>query len=432
MPHLMHNATHSLIDAQRDEEVMHVRTKVLIIIAYSILCMVSTFGNSLVCYVILKNKRLHTPTNFFLANLAVSDLLVTFINVPFNIAKNLLDDWPFGQFPCHMVTYSLALTSYVSTYTLTSIAIDRQRVVLKPLTRRMSTRLAISILAGIWIMAIGLSLPYGMYTRVDEVQYLITKEFRRCRFIRPNGWKDFEKYLTIATFIVQYCIPFTLIGIAYSRIVRCLWARTHVGAVTANQQLAQARAKLKSIKLLIAVVIIFAVCWLPLNMYHILTDLHPNPTIFQYSSKTFFVCHWIAISSTCYNPFVYCWLNEQFRAEVKSRFYCCYIACRRPAHSSGLLDVIVLGETHPKTLSSCCYNSIKSHTTTTTATSLQKDSTHTTSDNRDNKASNQDSELWSLTGICAEDETHCDVREEATQGLIQSDVNGGCSSRKHK
>ncbi|CAL1538276.1 unnamed protein product, partial [Lymnaea stagnalis] len=291
----------------------------ILLAAYGILCVIAVFGNALVCYVIFKNKRLHTATNFFIANLAVSDLLVTFVNVPFNIARNLLDDWPFGEVPCHLVSFSLILTSYVSTYTLTSIALDRHRVVLKPLSRRMTRRFAFTILVLIWVVAIFLSLPYGMYMRVRRVKFLITKEFRRCRFEDPRPWAGFEKFLTVTTFILQYCLPFTLIAIAYGRIVQSLWARTHVGAVTAKQQLSQARAKRKSIKLLIAVVVVFAICWLPLNMYHLLTDFHPKPDTFQYSSVAFFTCHWVAISSTCYNPFVYCWLNEHFREEVKSR-----------------------------------------------------------------------------------------------------------------
>lgn len=85
----------------------------------------------------------------------------------------------------------------------------------------------------------------------------------------------------------------------------------------------QARAKKKSIKLLIAVVIVFALCWMPLNLYHLLTDFHPDAKTFNYSNVTFFICHWIAISSTCFNPFVYCWFNEHFRKEVKSRFRWC-------------------------------------------------------------------------------------------------------------
>nr|KAG5701596.1 hypothetical protein BaRGS_019285 [Batillaria attramentaria] len=302
----------------------------LFILAYSVLSVIAVFGNSLVCYVICKNKRLHTATNFFIANLAVSDLLVTFLNVPFNIMRHVLMDWPFGEVLCHLVNFSLMVSTYVSTYTLTSIALDRHRVVLKPLSPRMPKTLAGCILVAIWVIAILLSLPFGIFTRVRESRLILEeggvvgfRNTKRCIPNYPPHMYKFETYLTVGTFVLQYCVPLTLIGVAYGRIVQSLWSRTHVGAVTANQQQSQARAKRKSIKLLIAVVVAFALCWLPLNLYHLLTDLHPNAQVFQYNSNAFFACHWVAISSTCYNPFIYCWLNENFREEVKNRFRCC-------------------------------------------------------------------------------------------------------------
>ncbi|XP_046548369.1 probable G-protein coupled receptor 83 [Haliotis rubra] len=303
---------------KRDQTVENI----IIVIAYSILSLISFFGNSLVCYVILKNKRLHTATNFFIANLAVSDLLITCINVPFNILRHILDEWPLGDFLCHLVNFSLMTSVYVSTYTLTAIAIDRHRVILTPLTIRMSKQLAITVLVFIWVLAICLSLPYGIYTSVQEVN-LFTSKLRRCRSSFPDTLDSFEQYLTVVTIIMQYCIPLAFIAFAYGRIVRKLWARTHVGAVTENQHQSQQRAKRRSIKLLIAVVIVFALCWLPLILYHLLTDFHPNAEVFHHDSRAFFICHWIAISSTCYNPFVYCWLNENFREEVKARFRWC-------------------------------------------------------------------------------------------------------------
>ncbi|XP_041369647.1 probable G-protein coupled receptor 83 [Gigantopelta aegis] len=295
----------------------------ILIIAYSILCVISLFGNSLVCYVILKNKRLHTATNFFIANLAISDLLVTCLNVPFNIIRHMMDDWLLGDFLCNLVNFSLMVSVYVSTYTLTVIAIDRHRLVLTPLSFRMSKLRAVCILGFVWIGAISLALPYGIYQKVKDVNLIYTT-VRRCRTEYPEPSDMFEQYLTVLTIIMQYCTPLTLIALAYGRIVLRLWARTHVGAVTAHQQLSQHNAKKRSIKLLITVVVVFALCWLPLNLYHLLTDLHPNTAMFHYDSTTFFICHWVAISSTCYNPFVYCWLNEQFREEVKARFRWCY------------------------------------------------------------------------------------------------------------
>ncbi|ESO98339.1 hypothetical protein LOTGIDRAFT_65232, partial [Lottia gigantea] len=294
----------------------------ILILAYSILCVVSIFGNTLVCYVICKNKRLHTATNYFIANLAISDLLVTCVNVPFNIARNILDDWPFGIVLCQLVNFSLMTSVYVSTYTLTAIALDRHRVVLKPFTTRMSKTAAAVILIAIWVVAVTLSLPYGIFNTVKEVKFFVSSA-QRCSSEFPEPKIFFEKYLTLATICLQYVLPLTLIGIAYGRIVRKLWARTHVGAVTHTQQISQAKAKKKSIKLLITVVIVFALCWLPLNLYHLLTDLHPDPAVFPYNSNAFFICHWVAISSTCFNPFIYCWLNEIFREELLAKLRWC-------------------------------------------------------------------------------------------------------------
>lgn len=415
---------------------MPLEATILLLIAYGVLCIISVFGNALVCYVIFKNKRLHTATNFFIANLAVSDLLVTFVNVPFNIARNLLVDWPFGELPCHLVNYSLVLTCYVSTYTLTSIALDRHRVVLKPLSRRMSRKLAVCILILIWGVAICLSLPYGMYMRVLKVQFLITKEFRRCRFIGPRLWPDFEKFLTVTTFILQYCVPFTLIALAYGRIVQSLWARTHVGAVTAKQQMTQARAKGKSIKLLIAVVIVFAICWLPLNMYHLLTDLHPKPEMFQYNTLAFFACHWIAISSTCYNPFVYCWLNEHFREEVKSRFTFCHIPCRKSRKSdvaATLLHVVVKRKPYPSSAPSCYSDSIR-RDPTTTATDLTKEQVDPNENAKQHftngsETDGQIEDTAAAVDIDNEEDIHTGCAEEATHGLIlQIGSNGTCTA----
>lgn len=79
-------------------------TRNLLIIAfYSSIVLVSLFGNLLVCYVILKRKRMRISTNLLMTNLAVSDLLMTVINIPFNIARILLNEWPFGSALCVFV-----------------------------------------------------------------------------------------------------------------------------------------------------------------------------------------------------------------------------------------------------------------------------------------------------------------------------------------
>lgn len=340
---------------QRDST-RHVVGSIILITAYAILICISLFGNSIVCYVIMRNRRMYTVTNFFIANMAISDLFVTCLNVPFTIARNVLDEWPFGDFICHLVNFSLMISVYVSTFTLTAIALDRQYVLLYPLKPRITKRTGIVILVLIWVISFFLSLPYGIYTEVTEVSF-VSRFVKRCRAVFPEPKAEFEMTLTLTTTIIQYFIPLTIIGFSYGRIVRKLWRRTHLGAVTHSQQRSQNRAKRKSIKLLITVVVIFALCWMPLNLYHILTDFHPDATVFRYDSTVFFVFHWIAISSTCYNPFVYCWMNESFRKEVNSCVDVCFKSCyssssrRRNRHGGSFSGCDFLNRCRRKTMS---------------------------------------------------------------------------------
>lgn len=293
---------------------------ILLIVGYSALMIIALFGNVLVCHVIFSRRRMRTVTNIFIANLAVSDLLLIILNVPFNLAKTMMTEWLFGSAMCHIMNMSLITSVYASTFTLTVIALDRQRVLLYPLRPRILKSGGLVVVAVIWIVSIMLALPYGIYSKTNEMDFLVEKVLR-CASFYPS--ETFEQYLTVFTILLQYVIPLTVIAVTYGRIVRRIWERTDLGAVTAYQHACRSKHKKKSIKMLMLVVIVFAICWMPLNLYHLLTDLHPDSETFHYDTTTFFACHWLAISSTCYNPFIYCWLNEAFRAEIKAVFRCC-------------------------------------------------------------------------------------------------------------
>jgi hypothetical protein len=61
-------------------------------------------------------------------------------------------------------------------------------------------------------------------------------------------------------------------------------------------------------------VVIFGTCWFPLNSINFLADVSFGPLkCWHYHHFVFFLCHILAMSSNCYNPFLYGWLNEAFR-----------------------------------------------------------------------------------------------------------------------
>ena len=91
---------------------------VMIASAYALVMGVSLFGNVLVIYVISRHRRLRSVTHTFLANVAMSDLLMTCLNIPFSVSRVLLDHWPFGSFLCSLVPFVQILSVYVSSLTM--------------------------------------------------------------------------------------------------------------------------------------------------------------------------------------------------------------------------------------------------------------------------------------------------------------------------
>lgn len=83
------------------------------IFAYSLIFIVSLFGNVLVCYIIFSKRKMRTKTNLLIANLTFSDLLMTLINIPFNLLRLLLDNWIFGGFMCKFLPFVQVTSVYV-------------------------------------------------------------------------------------------------------------------------------------------------------------------------------------------------------------------------------------------------------------------------------------------------------------------------------
>lgn len=61
--------------------------RALLIVAYSVIIVISLFGNVVVCHVVIKNKRMHSVTSLFIMNLAIADILITLLNTPFTLVS---------------------------------------------------------------------------------------------------------------------------------------------------------------------------------------------------------------------------------------------------------------------------------------------------------------------------------------------------------
>lgn len=83
--------------------------------------------------------------------------------------------------------------------------------------------------------------------------------------------------------------------------------------------------KKRTNRMLIAMVVIFAICWLPLNIVHMVAEFHRSEL--KHYKVLFLSTHVIAMSSTIYNPFLYSWLNDNFRKEFQQILPCLFKLC---------------------------------------------------------------------------------------------------------
>ena len=84
----------------------HPAVQVHIYALYTIIFVVGLLGNVLVVFVVAQNRAMQTVTNCFIANLALSDILLCVLAVPFTPLYFYLNEWIFGKILCHLVAYS--------------------------------------------------------------------------------------------------------------------------------------------------------------------------------------------------------------------------------------------------------------------------------------------------------------------------------------
>jgi leucokinin receptor len=98
---------------------------VLLCFFYGLISVTAAIGNTLVIYVVIVSRRMHTVTNYYIANLALADVTIALFAIPFQFWAALLQRWDLPEFMCKFCPFVQIFSVNISIFTLVAIAMDR-------------------------------------------------------------------------------------------------------------------------------------------------------------------------------------------------------------------------------------------------------------------------------------------------------------------
>ncbi|XP_043205492.1 RYamide receptor-like [Amphibalanus amphitrite] len=195
-------------------------------ISYISIMLLSVVGNSLVCYVVLACSRMRTVTNYLLANMAAGDLLMSILCVPFTFPSViLLRHWPFGSAMCCLVSFTQAVSVFVSAFSLIAVSMDRYRAIVFPLRPRVTRPHARLMILLIWLLSLAACVPIAVTSRTltpSSPRYVLG-DLRVCQEVWRSAGRQ---YYSLTVMTLQYFLPVLVLGYTYGRVAVEVWGRS--------------------------------------------------------------------------------------------------------------------------------------------------------------------------------------------------------------
>uniref|UniRef100_A0A8C4NEE7 Endothelin receptor type A n=1 Tax=Eptatretus burgeri TaxID=7764 RepID=A0A8C4NEE7_EPTBU len=256
---------------------------------------VGIIGNSTLLRIIYKNKRMRNGPNMLIASLALGDLLYIIIDIPINVYKLYAQNWPFGVVMCKTVPFLQKASLGITVFSLCVLSVDRYRAVASwNRIQGMGIPLltALEVLA-IWFISVLLALPDLFAFTMYQMDYRNT---------------------TLNVCFASSTIPFL-----------------------------QRREVAKTV---FCLVVVFALCWLPLHVSKIIKALIYNSqdrTRCEFLSLLLMLDYIginLASLNSCINPIALYFVSKKFKNCFKSCL-CCWCQHKTLHHVTPLDERLV-------------------------------------------------------------------------------------------
>ncbi|XP_072324634.1 C-X-C chemokine receptor type 2-like [Scyliorhinus torazame] len=275
-------------------------------VVYSLVCFLAVTGNMVVMVVLLYNRRTMLYTDIYLLHLAVADLLFA-VTLPF-WAVDATSGWVFGDAMCKIISLLQEVNFYSGILLLACISVNRclSIVYSTKIHQQKGPFLIKVICAAVWVLAILLSLPVlykGEYTppRLNRTMCYETHIGESA-----ETWRVTTRFLR---HFIGFLVPLAVMIFCYSA---AIW------------RLCETRGfhKQKAMKVIIAVVLAFLICWLPHNITVFIDTLMRAKLIGETCDRRHHIDRALLGTQTlgflhsCINPILYAFIGVKFRSNL--------------------------------------------------------------------------------------------------------------------
>uniref|UniRef100_A0A8C5L501 B2 bradykinin receptor n=1 Tax=Jaculus jaculus TaxID=51337 RepID=A0A8C5L501_JACJA len=282
-----------------------------------ILFLLAALENVFVLSVFCLHKSSCTVAEIYLGNLAAADLILA-CGLPFwaiTIANNF--DWLFGEALCRVVNTMIYMNLYSSICFLMLVSIDRYLALVKTMSmgRMRGVRWAKVYSLVIWGCTLLLSSPMLVFRTMRDYSdegFNVTA----CVIVYPS--RTWEVFTNVLLNLVGFLLPLAVITFCTVQILQVLRNNE-------MQKFKEMQTERKATVLVLAVLLLFVLCWLPFQISTFLDTLlrlgvlsgcwdeHAVDAVTQISS-------YVAYSNSCLNPLVYVIVGKRFRKKSREVF----------------------------------------------------------------------------------------------------------------
>ena len=348
------NYTNSTASPGRPKSPYQLWQAIIIIVILSLLTIGTIIGNILVCTAVAIVRKLRTPSNILIVSLAVSDLLVAILVMPFAAAYEVMGIWVLGDTFCGTWTSLDVMLCTASILNLCVISVDRYFVITRPFQyamKRTPPRMAIMITC-VWVSSALVSIPplFGWKTESRKWHCVVSQAIGYQFYATIGAF-----YLPLAVMIVIYYRIYMVSSRiaqaeAKSKPSRSIYDpnKSHLNCNTALltpqdklpngttegespkrsssgprlsfsflkrsrlNRIASSRER-KATKTLGVIMGAFTACWLPFFILALIKPFCPSCVPAWLNS----IFNWLGYANSFLNPIIYARFNREFRTPFK-------------------------------------------------------------------------------------------------------------------